>query len=133
LREDPRYGLVTGGFLLAGIPYAIGLAVAAGANFENGTDWLAIPFVGPWLTLGRRQYGQCEQGQNTTSESLTCVGDVFVVMGLIMDGILQTGGGTMVLIGYLATKKRLVRNDWVMTISPRVIGSGYGIGASGAF
>jgi hypothetical protein len=134
LRDEPRRGLVTGGYLLVGIPYGIGVAVALGADFENGTEWLTVPFVGPWLTLGQREYPGCRhRADSSDRDSLACLAEIFAVMGLVADGVIQAGGGAMLLVGYLATKKKLVRNDLALTITPRRIGTGFGIGANGSF
>lgn len=130
--EVPRWGLVTGGYLLAGIPYGLGLVAAAGANFDNGTEWLALPFVGPWLTMGRRDY-HCESSNGSTENGADCLADVFVVMGLIVDGALQAGGGAMLLAGYLSTKKTLVREDLALTVRPVVSSSAWGLTAAGRF
>ena len=50
----------------------------------------------------------------------------------MMDGIVQAAGGTFLLIGYLATKEYVVRDDlaYVITVAP--VGSGYGLTFAGA-
>jgi hypothetical protein len=131
LEEHPRKGLVTAGWILTGISYGIGVTAASSASFKNESGWLAVPLAGPWLTLGRRDY-HCDKNSHNY-DSADCVGDVFVVMGLIMDGVLQTGGGTLLLVGYLSTKQELVRDDVVLRIRPMRVGSGHGVGVSGSF
>ncbi len=131
LTEQPRYGLALGGWLTLGIPYGISIIAASAGNFENESTWLLLPVFGPWMTLGRRDYGDCDD--SSSDEGLTCVADVFVVMGLIMDGIAQAGGATMLIIGYTSTKKKLIRDDMGLRISPRAIASGYGLMVSGDF
>jgi hypothetical protein len=111
LVEEPRYGLVTAGYLAAGIPYGIGLVVALSTDFDNGTEWLAVPFAGPWLTLGQRRYHCDESSSGNSDDAAGCLGDVFVVMGLVMDGLIQAAGGALLLTGYLSTKKTLIRED----------------------
>jgi hypothetical protein len=59
-----------------------------------------------------------------------CLADVFVVMGLIADGIMQTAGGTLLLIGYMNPKRELVREHARVRVRPMRVGSGYGIGAT---
>jgi hypothetical protein len=131
LAERPRTGLVTAGWILTGIAYGIGVTAAVGADFDNESGWLAAPFVGPWLTLGRRNY-HCDKNSDT-HDSAGCVADIFVVMGLITDGVLQTGGGTLLLVGYLSTKQELVRDGARLRIHPMRVGSGQGVGISGSF
>ena len=133
LVEEPRYGLVTAGYLVAGIPYGLGLVVAMSTNFDNGTEWLAVPFVGPWLTMGQRNYHCDENPDGTSEDAAGCLADVFVVMGLLMDGLMQAGGGALLLTGYLTTKKTLVREDLALSIRPIVGSSAWGFAASGRF
>jgi hypothetical protein len=103
------------------------------ADFDNGTEWLAVPFVGPWLTIGQRNY-HCEKNPDgTTESSADCLADVFVVMGLVMDGFVQAGGGALLLTGYLSTKKTLVREDLALTLRPIVTPKAWGLAASGRF
>jgi len=131
--ERPRYGLALGGWLTLGIPYGISIVAASAGNFENESSWLLLPVLGPWMTLGRREYGDCDNSASD-KENADCVADVFVVMGLIMDGLAQAGGATMLIIGYTTTKTKLVRNDVArVQIGPRRIASGYGVAVSGDF
>jgi hypothetical protein len=132
VREEPRHGLVTAGYIVTAIPYAIGAMAALSANFKNSSGYMMVPFAGPWLTMGRRNYSDCSADSNARN-GLGCVADVLLVMGLIMDGIIQAGGGSLLLTGYLATTKKLVRNDVAMTMSPGLVGTGYGLGAAGTF
>ena len=81
--------------------------------------------------MGRRDYGDCED--SSSDEGLDCVADVFVVMGLLIDGMAQTGGAIMLAVGYGTQKKKLVRDDVALRVGPRAIGSGYGLVASGSF
>lgn len=133
--EDlPRSGLVTAGYIVTGIPYFFSVVAALSANNDNESGWLLVPFAGPWVTMGRRRYGCNADAMNqTTGQSLTCVADVFVVMGLIFDGIVQATGGTLLLTGYVATKPGLVRNDAALRVLPMQMGAGMGVGAFGEF
>jgi hypothetical protein len=136
LEEHPRRGLVTAGWVLTGIGYGIALIAATSADFQNHSGWLAVPVAGPWLTLGRRDYACEDRNENEdpdASESAECVGEIFVVMGLILDGMIQTAGGTLLLIGYVSQKQELVREQPALHIAPTRVGSGYGIGVSGGF
>jgi hypothetical protein len=128
LEERPRRGLVIAGWLAAGIPYGLGLTFAASSNFENESGWLAVPFLGPWLTLENRDYG-CDDDE---ADDRSCLEDA-VIAPLIMSGIAQTAGGTLLLVGYLATKTYAVRNDVSYVVLPSRVGSGYGLTWAGEF
>jgi hypothetical protein len=131
LKEEPRYGLALGGWLTLSIPYGIGLIAASASDFDNESGWLILPALGPWFMMGRRDYGDCDN--SSSNDGLQCLADVFVVMGLLVDGIVQAGGTTMLILGYTLEKKTLVRSDMSWTVRPRSIGSGYGLAAAGVF
>jgi hypothetical protein len=97
---------VVAGWVLFLTGYGIGGLGAIGASEGNESGWLFAPVVGPWMTLGRRSYSGCDQTDNTNG--LGCVGDVFATMGLIVDGVLQLAGVTLLTVGYLAPKRTLV-------------------------
>lgn len=100
VEEQPRSGLVTAGVLVLGIPYFFSVVTALSANSQNESGWLYVPVAGPWMTLGRRSYSCNPDNSNpSTSQNLACVGDVFAVMGLILDGILQATGAGLLLGG----------------------------------
>jgi len=132
LVEEPRYGLVTAGWVLTGVTYGLGAAAALSANFDNASGFMLVPFVGPWLTLGRRDHADCSDSSGA-DDGLRCVGDVFVILGIVADGLLQAGGAALLFSGYLAKRAKLVRADLAWSLSPRPIGSGYGLAATGAF
>jgi len=126
LEERPRRGLVLAGWLAAGIPYGISVMLAAGADFENESGWLVVPFFGPWLTLGRREY-DCD-GRNDQR----CLENA-VIAPLILSGIAQAAGGTLLILGYTLTKRWAVRNDLGFTVLPSRVGSGHGVTWVGRF
>ena len=132
LVEEPRYGLVTAGWVLTGVTYGLGAAAALSANFDNASGFMLVPFVGPWLTLGRRDHADCSDSSGA-DDGLRCVGDVFVILGIVADGLLQAGGAALLFSGYLAKRAKLVRANLAWSLSPRPIGSGYGLAATGAF
>jgi hypothetical protein len=133
--EDlPRSGLVKAGYIVTGIPYFFSVVTALAASNNNESGWLLVPFAGPWITMGRRDYGcDADAMHQTTGNALSCVADVFVVMGLIFDGVVQATGGALLLSGYVATKPGLVRNDARLRLTPVRIGGGAGLAASGEF
>lgn len=134
VEERPIKGLVIAGWIVTAIPYGIGLSAAISADFKNQSGWLAVPFAGPWLTLGRRDTS-CEEvaDENNNRDDTGCLADVFVGMGLVMDGIMQAVGGTLLLSGYLATKKHVVRDDVSVNVRPMRVGTGNGLGLTGTF
>ncbi len=138
VEDQPRRGLVVAGAIVLGIPYFFSAVAALSANSQNESGWLYAPVLGPWLTLGRRTYS-CNAGGNnqTTSQSVGCVGDVFAVMGLVFDGIVQAAGGTLFLVGELATRPGLVRDEAALRVVPMRLGTvgsgGMGLGVVGGF
>jgi hypothetical protein len=87
------------------------------------------------MTLGQRGYS-CNTPDNanqTTRQSLQCVGDIFAVMGLIADGVIQAAGATLLIVGVAAEREVLVRNDEAIHVTPMSVGSGYGAGVVGTF
>lgn len=129
--EAPRQGLVTAGYIVTGIPYGFSAMTALGADFRNASGYLLLPFIGPWLTLGHRNYGTCQS--NESEQELRCVADIFVVMALISDGVMQATGGALLLSGYVATRKKLVRQSRSLELRPGMFGMGYGMTVRGTF
>ena len=73
-----------------------------------------------------------EQTGETRETNARCAKDALLWAGLIIDGMIQVAGGTLLLVGYTATKRTLVRDDaWRLT--PMRVGTGYGVGALGMF
>ena len=122
LVEQPVRGLVISGYLVGGIGYGIGLLGAAAADFANESSWMFVPVLGPWLTLGAREYHDCKQhdydNDGSTDYDAECTQDGLVIAGLIMDGFMQTAGASLLLAGYLAKQKRLIREDVHVGIAP---------------
>jgi hypothetical protein len=134
VEQRPRDALVTAGLVVTLVPYIFSAIGAYAADSKNESGWLYVPFAGPWITIGRRDYSCNPDASNpSTGDSLRCVGDVFLVMALITDGILQAAGGTLLLVGYTVTKPELVRDDAAVRFAPMRIGTGYGAGLLGAF
>jgi len=129
VEDQPRSGLVIGGVITLGVPYFFSAVAALSANSQNESGWLYAPVAGPWLTLGRRAYSCNPDANNqSTGQSLGCVADVFVVMGLIFDGIVQATGATLLIVGVLDTKPGLARDESALRVVPMRLGSG-GVGA----
>jgi hypothetical protein len=130
--ERMRSGMVIAGALALGIPYTLGLYGAAAANFDNGSGWLAVPAAGPFLMIGARD-GSCDEHTEGSRQALECAGDVYLTMLLVLDGLVQTAGAALLLIGVTSPKKLWVRQDIALSVSPTRVGSGYGLGMHGHF
>jgi hypothetical protein len=130
VEEHVRRGLVLGGALTLGIPWALGVAIASGSNFSNQSGWLIVPALGPWITLAARN--KCSDGYNDT---VSCLEDPSARAMLVLDGLTQTAGAIMLIAGMAATKKTIVR-DFVgnLQFTPAPMGRlGYGGVLSGQF
>lgn len=131
LREQPRRGLVIAGALMTGVPWALSVTAATAANFDNKLGFLFIPAIGPWLALATGA------GKDKTCASTDefCDGDRASARAvLVLDGLVQSAGATMLVIGLLVPRKRLVRDDVTLGLVPATLGrDGYGLGAVGTF
>lgn len=135
IEERPRRGLIIGGALTLGIPWALGIAATSGSNFPNQTGWLIVPALGPWITLATRKNDTTCVGSGT---SRTCVEelDSGTKSLLVLDGFVQGAGAIMLIVGLAAPKKVLAR-DFVGSLhfAPARMGrfGGYGGVLSGEF
>ncbi len=132
LEYETRKGPLVTGIILGGLPYVIGLGVAAGDSFSNGEGWLILPVIGPWAALKARE-SRC----NNEDEFLFCEAfdDVGSRLLLGLDGVLQGTGALLVLIGVLAKRPWLIKDDTApVALAPVRFGSsGYGLAAFGSF
>ncbi len=129
LETSVRRGPVIAGSIVLGIPYVLGLAIAAGANYANSSAWLAVPAIGPWLTLGIRNH-------SCGSQDVGCdAGEVLARTFLVLDAVMQTTGAALLIWGVADRKQRVLRDDVVRVIgvAPTRVGSGYGLGLLGTF
>jgi hypothetical protein len=130
--------IVVGSLILA-IPYATGLGIAGAEDFANGSGWLAVPALGPWLALGARD-NPCDtakDAQEFNSDVGNCVAEPFVRGMLVLDGVLQATGAVVMIVGASSSEKRLVpvreRTARVVAMPQPVGRSGYGLGVVGSF
>jgi hypothetical protein len=138
-----RRGLVVSGPIIFGVPYLLSMSVAASSKYTPDR-WLYAPVVGPFVNLATRS-DDCNP--NTTSGNSTtvvCSGESGTRFFLMLDGLMQTAGATLLILGLALPQTLLVRDDapysganksnFAMTISPYAIGkSGGGIGVTGIF
>jgi hypothetical protein len=126
---EPRYGMVVAGSVLFGVGYLAPLSIVAAAEFPNDSEWMAVPVAGPFLTMYRMDwYPWC-------TGSLECVGqgfgNTFAGIGLVLTGVMQAAGVTLLTVGLAAPKERQVP---VYAVTPMPLGDdGYGLGVEGRF
>jgi hypothetical protein len=138
VEERPRRGMLIAGPLILGIPYVLGLTVASSENFPNSTGWLAVPALGPWITLAaRHRSGTCNSfnGTSACTDTLDSSLDSTTRTFLILDGLTQGAGTILLIVGLSSTKKVLAR-DFVgsLQLTPARIGrEGYGGFLTGSF
>jgi hypothetical protein len=105
-----------GGVVTWAIGYGAGLVYAASQKFENGSGWAVVPIVGPWGAIGAREFG-CDTSSVTVSRSDVddCVngalGEVEAITLLAVDGLFQTMGATLFIIGLSSSEKQWIRTD----------------------
>lgn len=128
VEEGPLSGLVIAGALSLGIPYFIGSSFAGASGFANGSGWLLIPLVGPWLTIGARE-NRCTEA-NTSGE---CGTHALVTTLLALDGIAQSAGTVMLTLGILLKRERLVPNRTVLLTPAQFGRDGHGVALVGSF
>ena len=132
LRQQPRRGLISGGSIMVGVPWALGTTAAAGENFRNKSGFLLVPGIGPWLMLlagGAKDSTSCDSSTEHCSGSRSGLRAV-----LTLDGLVQTAGTAMFVAGFMVPRKRLVREDVTVSLAPTPLGrDGYGLGAIGTF
>jgi len=131
LRKQPRRGLIITGSILTGVPWALSVTAAVGADFDNKTGFLLVPALGPWLTL---LAGGGKDDDCATSSDF-CSGDNSGLRAvLVLDGLVQTTGAVLLVAGIAIPRQRLVRQDVTVGIVPALVGNdGYGLGAVGTF
>jgi len=134
LEERPIRAAIITGYVLTAVPYVIGALVASTSGFPNQSGFLLVPWAGPWITLGLRK-NRCETSYDESYEETTdhCVEDTAAGVALAFDGIIQAAGGTLLVVGYLVTKTKMVRDAPAVSFTLRPMGAGYGLSAFGSF
>jgi hypothetical protein len=147
LETRARRGLVITGPILFGIPYTFSLSSAASSAYSPDR-WLYMPVLGPFIDLASRGDRCTRSGQNFSSPGVTfttdsCNDDGAARFFLMMDGIIQTAGATMLILGLALPQHVMVRDNapfssdgWTFawTVRPQRLGrSAYGLGIDGTF
>lgn len=118
VESSVRKGLVIGGAVTFGAVYLINVLVAIPlvAHDDDFTP-LYVPAAGPFVTMATEQ----SEGAGTTV--------------LAIDGIVQTGGLLMLVLGLALQKEELVRDDYyeeAVRVEPMRMGrDGFGLGLGG--
>jgi hypothetical protein len=127
VETGPRTGMVIGGGIVLGIGHFGAIMGAAESGFDESYWGLALPVLGPWIFMathedgcGGRLWGQC-------------MIDSYAL--LVLDGVIQATGATLLVVGLSARTAHLVPDKTApVTISPIRLGrSAYGLAVAGAF
>ncbi len=134
LESRARRGLVIAGAITLGVPYVFSASVASSSKDDRDT-WLVLPVVGPFIDFGSRK--GCDTAYCGS-------GDSDARFLLMLDGLTQAAGATMLIVGLAYPQKLLVRdNVWLgpgdapkpsWSIAPRVFGrTGAGLAFASQF
>lgn len=127
LRSRPRLGLVITGAAVGGGAYGFVVLGALDSGFDDKTGFLLIPLAGPWLMLaaGGAQDKTCPtdddacEGENNQMERAV----------LVLDGLAQATGATLVALGFAFPRQRLERTGPSVSLLPTGFGR-HGLGAA---
>lgn len=140
LRQERKLPLLIGGGLVFAAVYGVSLGVAASENFGNGTGWLVLPGVGPWVTITQRESPCAEQTGRIldTAASTECANAASVEAGaiglLVVNGLVQTAALIVTGIGVFS-KNEYLEYEPRVGVRPAPIGvrGGAGFGLVGRF
>jgi hypothetical protein len=125
VEERPRRGMLIAGPVIIGSAYAIGLTVASTDNFPNSTGWLAVPVLGPWITLAARHHSTDCVSTDTfdTCTDVSTNDDSSTRTFLILDGLTQATGAILLVYG-IASPQKVVKRDFVGSLhfTPAMVG-----------
>lgn len=122
LRTKVRGGLIGGGAGMLGGLWLISIITGAIVNAANESlgknpdmyTPMYVPVLGPFITLG------------TAASDMSSGSNAFMAL----DGIIQTGGLAMIVLGIVLPKQELVRDDYgkpALTIAPKIAGNSFGL------
>jgi len=147
MESRPKKGLVVAGSIVFGVAYVFSASVAASSQF-TADRWLYLPVFGPFADLASRG-SKCttntvpiSPGVDNTTQF--CDDDSGARFFLMLDGLMQVSGATMLILGLALPTRLLVRDDapytgstgsnFAWTIRPKTMGrAGYGLGVDGVF
>ena len=105
-----RKGLVISGAIIFGFFYLTSAYVGVNKIDSDRAPYgaMLVPVIGPFIVAGAGNFSSS--------------GGIFSESGfLILDGLIQAGGGAMLLAGIFSKKKVLVRQDAAQVVKPEVI------------
>jgi len=107
--ESPRKGLVIAGSITLGSTYFIS-ALIGGSSTNRDDRWLLVPVFGPFVDFGERSSRGC---LTANSPNVDCeLFEPVIQTYLILDGIAQTAGGVLLVLGFLLPKKEFVSDAY---------------------
>ncbi len=139
LESSRNTGLMVGGGVVFGVGYVIAFGIAASKGFDRPNAMLAVPVIGPWISLTRRESPCDIEDVEVKEDAQTCVNSALDEAALIaviaIDGLVQGVGAGLFLGGVFSTRQQLVRKDVArIHVAPQRMGrSGYGLGVIGVF
>lgn len=124
-REETVYSnaAIVAGSLLIGIPYLIGISVAASNEFSAPSGYHAIPIAGPWVHLAKMDYSCPKEVEPAGRCATKTLGNVFMTMGNIISGGSQLAGAITLAVGLTSGKKALVPDFAHFNIMPAPSGA----------
>jgi len=114
-----RSGFVVAGAVMFGISYVLSatVAISAQAGNDSGYQALFVPVVGPFIALGSTH------ATVGTNDATVQVERVFGAMGLVIDGLIQVSGASLLVVG-LAVRRDVVVRDPPPGVPSVAIGGG---------
>lgn len=125
LAERPWTGMIVGGAIPLGITYMLSITGATAADFKDGTGWLLVPVIGPFINMAALPHDRCDSYSCDTYSGTRAV--------LVLDGLTQATSLALVIIGMTSTRHRLVRDYESFGLRPAKLGSGYGLAITRGF
>jgi len=129
-------GMIGGGLATLLLGYGTAIVLGATADVKDGTGWLALPVIGPWLAIGARSY-HCSNDPTLANQCVSgAFGEVQTIAILSADAVVQATGAVLFVAGLASGRDELVRSDLPVSvrITPRAVGAnGFGLGVDGRF
>ncbi len=134
VEERSNGALMWGGGLLWSAAYVTAVMVGPKGS-APGSGWVLVPVVGPFGALFQQRV-ECEADVLNTSSTEECSQEIVKAARtasiLLVDGLVQTAGAALFLIGWGSTERQLVL-DRRFVVTPAVGQSSYGVSVSGTF
>jgi hypothetical protein len=130
--ERSRKGLIIAGLVTTGVAWSFSVTAAVSADYEDNSGFLLLPVLGPWLMLATG--GADDPPCSNDGDVEFCSSNAGLRGVLVLDGLVQTAGAVMFVLGVANPVKRLVREDVSLHVVPMKVGrDGSGLGVVGTF